>query len=79
MATPQSGFLRRVRGALVDDFRTELDLALRVAVLEAAGHKRAEIAQRLGVDPLDVRAASARLRRAAHRLEIPDPAEGAPA
>lgn len=68
-ATPPSAFLAGLRRALLADFERELVLSLKVAVLQASGYRRSEIARMLGAAPAAMRAAETRVKRAAERLD----------
>jgi hypothetical protein len=63
--------LRGLRKAL-QDMEPEITLALKVGVIQAAGYRRSEIAQRLDVPAHALRAAEARVKRAAPRLDQGD-------
>lgn len=65
----QSPLNRRLARALQVDAREEIKTAMRVGVCVSAGLKRAEIGERLGLTPAEVRAAIDRLKRASVRLE----------
>jgi hypothetical protein len=67
MSAPQheSAFLSRLRRALVDDVQAELQLAMRVGMLQAAGRSRGQVAEKLGASRSDLQAAYSRLDRAA--------------
>jgi hypothetical protein len=66
--TPQSPFLRALRRALVEDAQAEIQLAIRVGVLQAAGRSHGQIAEKLDASRSDLQAAHARLERAARNL-----------
>lgn len=62
-----------MRRALLEDLEPELVLAERVAVLQAAGHRRSEIARMLpNVTAPALRVAEARVKKAAGRLDHGD-------
>jgi hypothetical protein len=65
---PEHPFLRDLRRALVHDAQAEIQLALRVGVLQAAGRSPAQVAEKLGASRSDLQAAHARLERAARNL-----------
>lgn len=65
---PRSELNRRLAEALIVDARQEVALAMRVGVLSALDHSRAEIAQETGATPAEVRAAFERVRRAIRHL-----------
>lgn len=66
-------FLRHLKQALLEDFESELVLACKVAVLQAAGHRRSEITRILSdAAPAALRAAEARVKRAAEKLDLGD-------
>lgn len=68
-----SEFLSRLRRALIADLEPELTLACKVAVLQAAGHRRSEIARILtGTSAPALRVAEGRVKRAADRLDQGD-------
>lgn len=68
-----SPFLRRLRRAILEDLEPEVLLACRVAVLQAAGHKRSEIARILhDVTAPALRVAEQRVKKAAARLDAGD-------
>lgn len=69
LAQPSSAFLRSLRRALLEDFEAELVLACKIAVLSAAGYRRAEIARVLNAPQASLRAAELRVKRAADRLD----------
>lgn len=69
---PRSPFLRRLHGAIFAELTPTIELAQQIAVLQAAGHRRGEIARALDADPADMRAAQALLRRATQRLAQED-------
>jgi hypothetical protein len=69
VATPASPFLQRVHGALLAELAPTVDLALKVAVCQAAGLRRAEIAAQTGADPNALRTAQGLLKRATTRLK----------
>lgn len=50
----------------------DLDLTLKVALLEIAGIPRAEMTERLGVTPVEIRKAIERLRKVAPQLDNGD-------
>jgi hypothetical protein len=64
-----SPFLLSLRKGLLEDFESELLLSCRVAVLQAAGYRRSEIARRLTATPAQLRVAYARVDRVAERLD----------
>jgi hypothetical protein len=65
-----SRFLGHVRRAVLQDFEPELLLCEKVAVLQAAGYKRSEIARMLdAATPAALKAAELRVKVAAERLE----------
>jgi hypothetical protein len=66
---PESRFLRDLRRARVDDVQAEIQLAMRVGVLRAAGRSRGQIAERLGASSSALQAAYTRLERAAPTLD----------
>lgn len=68
----RSPFHAALRRAILDDFEPELMLACRVAVLQAAGFRRSEIARRLEVSPSVLRVAEQRVKRAAERMDHGD-------
>ena len=68
VATPASPFLQTVRAAVYEELRPQVELAMKVAVCQAGGLRRAEIAERTGADPAELRAATALLKRAATRF-----------
>lgn len=74
-ATIQSPFLLRLRKALIQDLEPELLLAQRVAVLQAAGYRRSEIARRLDASAPALRVAETRVKKAAKRLDQGDSQE----
>lgn len=67
-----SVFLASLRRALLDDFEDELVLASKVAVLQASGYRRSEIARMLGASPAALRLAEQRVKRAAEHLDLGD-------
>jgi hypothetical protein len=69
--TPESAFLSRLRRALVDDVQAEIQLAMRVGVLRAAGRSYGQIAETLGLSRSDLQAAYSRLERATPTLDRP--------
>lgn len=64
--------LRDLHSALMTDARHEVQLALRFAVMTAAGFKPAEIAAELSVPPEQLRAARTRLRNAMSKQDNTD-------
>jgi hypothetical protein len=64
--------LRGLRATLLADLEPEIALALKVAVLLAAGHRKSVICRQLDCSSSDFARAWARLRRAAKRLEVGD-------
>jgi hypothetical protein len=68
--------LGELRAAIIADCEPQITLALQVAVLLAAGYRRAEIARRLDCSPPEVDTARRWLRRAARRLDLGDDARG---
>jgi transcriptional regulator len=64
-----SPFLAALRRALLDDFEVELELSCKVAVLQAAGYRRSEIARILDATPAALRSAIGRVEKAAARLD----------
>lgn len=65
-----SPFLLRLRRALIADLEPELELACKVAVLQAAGHRRSEIARILtDASAPALRVAETRVKKAASRLD----------
>lgn len=69
---PRSAFLRSLRHAILSDFEPELRLACRVAVLQAAGYRRSDIARMLDVTPAALRIAEQRVKRASEQLDHGD-------
>jgi hypothetical protein len=69
----KSPFLRRMRAAIITDLEPTIRLTQQVAVLQAAGHKRTDIANRTGCSPAELRDALARVKRIAPDLELPNP------
>jgi hypothetical protein len=67
-----SPFLRHLRAALLADLEPELLLCEKIAVLLAAGCRRSEIARSLDATPAALRAAEARVKSAADRLDLGD-------
>jgi hypothetical protein len=67
---PSDSFLRQLYGPLFEDAQAEVEVTLKVAVAIRAEMPRAEIAERLGVTPADVRAAVKRLQGISDRIEI---------
>jgi hypothetical protein len=71
-----SALVARLRRALIADLEPELKLACQVAVLQAAGHRRSEIARILqGASAPALRVAEARVKKAAQRLDQGDSQE----
>jgi hypothetical protein len=66
---PSSAFLGSLRRALLDGFEAELVLASKVAVYQAAGYRRSEIARLLDATPAALRLAELRVKKAAGRLD----------
>lgn len=64
-----SPFLLELRKSLLEDFEPELRLSCQIAVLQAAGYRRSEIARRLAVAPATLRVAYGRVDRVAERLD----------
>ena len=64
--------LRGLRAALLSDLEPLITLALQVAVLQAAGHRRAAIERQLGASRPDMDKAMRMVKRAAGRLEAGD-------
>ena len=64
--------LRGLRAALLSDIEPLITLALQVAVLQAAGHRRAAIERQLGASRPDMDKAMRMVKRAAARLEAGD-------
>lgn len=62
-----SSFLRQLHRDLRAELEPEMVMTMRVAVLTAAGVPRQQIAGRLSVDEVDIRACLSRLRRVAER------------
>lgn len=78
MSAPSSPFLLRLRRALIADLEPDLRLACQVAVLQAAGYRRSEIARQIeGVSAPALRVAEARVKKAARRLDQGDSQERA--
>ena len=69
MTAPEHPFLRTLHRALLDDAQAEIQLAMRVGVLRAAGRSRGQIAEKLGASCSDMQAAYTRLERAAPTLD----------
>jgi hypothetical protein len=68
-----SEFLSRLRRALIQDLEPEIKLAQQVAVLQAAGYRRSEIARQLATASAPaLRIAEARVKRAAELLDQGD-------
>lgn len=61
--------LRRLRAALIADLEPEIQLALKVGVLHAAGHRRSEMIRQLGVTSHEMARAVEMVKRAAERLD----------
>jgi hypothetical protein len=69
MARPESAFLRTLYGPLMEDAREEVDRALRVALMREHGLTERQMAARLGVGLVDIRAAVKRVVAAQRLLE----------
>lgn len=65
---PRAQVLRTLHSAIFAELTPTIDLALRVGVLTAAGCRKAEIVERTGADPAELRAAQALLRKATVRI-----------
>jgi hypothetical protein len=73
---PTSAFLQRLRRALIADLEPELELACKVAVYQAGGYRRSEIARLLPETTAPaLRVAEGRVKRAAGRLDQGDQLE----
>lgn len=71
MPVPSSPFLRDLHRAVVAELQPQIRLTLQVGVLTAAGMRRAEILEKTGAAPNDLRAAQILLRRATIHMEDP--------
>lgn len=58
-----SAFLQRLRADLERDLAPEVEVTLRVAVLAAGDHTRAQIAETLGITDTEVKMAFVRLKK----------------
>ena len=71
--TPRSRFLSHIRAAVLEDLEPEIVLAQKVAVLQACGFRRTEIACKLDAEtPAALRLAEQRVKKAAERLDAGD-------
>lgn len=68
-------FNRTMRRHIIRDLEPTILLTQRVAVLQAAGHRRADIARITGATPTELKDALARVKRIAPLMELPNPQE----
>lgn len=66
-ASSGTSFLRDLSRELRGELVPEMETTLRVAVLSAAGLSRPQIAERLGIEDVEVRMCLGRLRRITER------------
>jgi hypothetical protein len=65
---PRSPFLRALWDALMAEAHEEAMVTVKTAMLLRAGTSRKDIADRLGIEPLDVSRACERIKRTAGHL-----------
>jgi hypothetical protein len=64
--------LRGLRAALLADLEPQITLAMKIGVLQAAGHRRGEIERQLGCTSGEFARAALRIKSAAKRLDNGD-------